>query len=156
LKQGSSFFVWLPLCGAPLPPGANEPSVLQSVTKQRVLIIDDQADAAITLRMLLERCGHTVNIAKDGQIGLQMIGDLRPDVVLCDIGLPGGMNGYEVAAALRRNHDLKSVYLVAITGYGQDDDRRDAQHAGFDYHVTKPVSRNQLQTILAERPTFSG
>lgn len=156
LNQGSSFYVWLPLCSAPLPPGASEPSALQSVTKQRVLLIDDQADAAITLRMLLERCGHTVTIAKDGQTGLQLIGELRPDVVLCDIGLPGGMNGYEVAAALRRDHDLKSLYLVAITGYGQDEDRRDAQHAGFDYHVTKPVSRNQLQTILAERPTFSG
>jgi CheY-like chemotaxis protein len=84
-----------------------------------------------------------------------MAREIQPDAILCDIGLPGGLNGYEVAAEIRRDPRLRRVYLVAVTGYGQDEDRREAQLAGFDFHVTKPASRQQLQQILADRPNFS-
>jgi PAS domain S-box-containing protein len=154
LGQGATFYVWLPSAN---PPGLADDcrsTEVRAVTQQRVLIIDDQADAAVALRKLLERAGHLVSVASDGQMGLETASRFLPEVVLCDIGLPGGMNGYEVAAEFRKDRDLRSAYLVAVTGYGQEEDRRDAQAAGFDFHVTKPVSNDQLQQILAERPGF--
>jgi CheY-like chemotaxis protein len=156
LGKGSTFFVRIPLSDAPQQVEHCKAPGQHTTLKQRVLLIDDQADAAITMRMLLERLGHSVSIAHDGETGLQKMRASQPDVVLCDIGLPGGLNGYEVAAELRRDRELKAIYLVAVTGYGQDEDRREAQQAGFDYHVTKPLTRDQLQRILAERPKFAG
>ena len=156
LGQGATFRVWLPLADSTCIAEGCQTVAARPVTQQRVLIIDDQADAAVALRKLLQRAGHLVSIASDGQMGLDNARQFQPQVVLCDIGLPGGMNGYEVAAEFRRDSGLQSAYLVAVTGYGQEEDRRDAQAAGFDYHVTKPVSNDQLQQILADRPCFAG
>jgi PAS domain S-box-containing protein len=155
LGYGATFRVWLPTCDPPCVGEACPLVASPPVSQQRVLIIDDQADAAIVLRKLLERAGHQVVVACDGPLGMEMAREFLPEVVLCDIGLPGGMNGYQVASRFRNHPALRTAYLVAVTGYGQEEDRRDAQAAGFDYHVTKPVSHHQLQQILGDRPRFS-
>jgi CheY-like chemotaxis protein len=112
------------------------------------LIIEDRRDAALPLKTLLSKLGHDVELAIDGPSGLQAARRQLPEVVLCDVGLPG-MNGYEVAAALRADAVTQMAYLVAITGYGRDEDRQRALAAGFDQHLTKPVSLAQLQAVLA-------
>jgi CheY-like chemotaxis protein len=92
-------------------------------------------------------------VAPDGHQGLAKAAEFRPQVILCDIGLAGEMNGYQVAQKLRQgNHS--EAYLVAVTGYGQEEDRRAAKAAGFDYHLTKPVSRDQLQEVMTKMPRF--
>ena len=96
--------------------------------------------------------GHTVEIAEDGASGVAKAAEFQPQVVLCDIGLPGAMNGYAVCRALRSLPETASAYLVAVTGYGHDDAKREAKEAGFDYHVTKPVGRATLRELLANRP----
>jgi CheY-like chemotaxis protein len=108
-----------------------------------VLIIEDQPDAREALRMLLQLDGHEVRLAADGAQGLEMLELWRPEIALVDVGLPG-MDGYEVARRARRagGHRLK---LVALTGYGQEKDRAEALAAGFDLHLTKPVSSAALR-----------
>lgn len=113
-----------------------------------VLIIEDNVDAATTLGMLLELLGHRAHVAHDGTAGVQAARDLRPDAVICDIGLPGALDGYGVAQVLRA--ELPSALLVALTGYGQEDVQRRARAAGFDLHLTKPVEAQVLERILAE------
>ena len=113
-----------------------------------VLIIEDNADAAESLQLLLELFGHQVATARDGLSGVEMARRLRPDVVLCDIGLPRGMDGYAVARELRRDESLQGVRLIALTGYGQSEDQRRARDAGFDLHLTKPVDPTALERLL--------
>src|SRR5207247_7196951 len=120
----------------------------------RVLIIEDSRDTAESLRMLLELSGHEAATAYTGAAGLEAARRLRPDVVLCDIGLPGGMDGYAVAEALRADASA-SAYLIAISGYGQIDDQRQAREAGFDVHLTKPDDFKDLQQQLAALPSNS-
>src|SRR4051794_33339774 len=98
--------------------------------------------------MLLELIGHEVEVAFDGADGLEKARALRPEVVLCDIGLPG-MDGYAVARALRAAPETRGAFLIALTGYGQDDDRRRALEAGFDTHLLKPVDLEALRRLLA-------
>ena len=98
--------------------------------------------------MLLELIGHEVEVAFDGADGLAKARASRPEVVLCDIGLPG-MDGYAVARALRAAPETASAFLIALTGYGQDDDRRRALEAGFDAHLTKPADLEDLRRLLA-------
>src|SRR5262249_31353204 len=107
------------------------------------------------LERLLTKSGLEVATAYDGPTGLAVAREFLPDVVLCDIGLPG-MDGYAVAAALRADSDLRDVYLVPVTGYGQEEDRRHARDAGFDYHVTKPVSKANLDLLMTACPRFDG
>ena len=114
---------------------------------RRCLLIEDHVDAAESLAMLLELAGHEVEVAFDGADGLAKARALRPEVVLCDIGLPG-MDGYAVARALRAAPETGAAFLVALTGYGQDDDRRHALEAGFDTHLTKPVDLEALRRLL--------
>jgi CheY-like chemotaxis protein len=118
----------------------------------RVLVIEDHWDAAESLRMLLEISGHQVAVAHAGQPGLDVARDFRPDVVLCDIGLPGGMDGYGVARALRADSELFGVTLIALSGYGQEEDQRKARQAGFDWHLTKPVTPQVLIDLLDNLP----
>ncbi|HVM46161.1 MAG TPA: response regulator, partial [Candidatus Thermoplasmatota archaeon] len=92
--------------------------------------------------------GHTVETAGDGHAAVEAARSFAPHVVLCDIGLPG-INGYEVAARLRADAAFANTRLVAITGYGQDEDRRRAREAGFDHHLTKPVEPRSLEALLA-------
>jgi CheY-like chemotaxis protein len=94
--------------------------------------------------------GHTVAVANDGSTGVAMAHDFQPDIVLCDIGLPGEMNGYKVAEALRADPATRWARLVAVTGFGQDEDRRRALAAGFDRHMTKPVGYADLVTLIAD------
>ncbi|MBX3160691.1 MAG: PAS domain S-box protein [Deltaproteobacteria bacterium] len=114
----------------------------------RVLVIEDNIDAADTLRMSLELCHHEVEVANDGPTGLSKAQDFKPDVVVCDIGLPG-MSGYDVARSMRADSVLANVPLVALTGYASASDKAAARDAGFDGHVTKPVSIRDLEHILA-------
>jgi len=116
---------------------------------RRCLLIEDHVDAAESLAMLLELIGHEVEVAFDGAGGLEKARALRPEVVLCDIGLPG-MDGYAVARALRAAPESQTCFLIALTGYGQDDDRRRALEAGFDAHLVKPVDLEALRRLLAE------
>ena len=114
----------------------------------RVLIVDDNVDAAEMLATLLELSGHEVHTAFDGPAGLQAALDHTPDVMLLDIGLPG-LTGIEVAERVRREPALERIVLVAMTGYGQESDRQHSHDAGFDHHLTKPASFAELEKILA-------
>jgi PAS domain S-box-containing protein len=149
LGHGSEFVVRLPvtLTPAPMPPvftgiaNAAGPSL-------RVLIVDDNVDAAQTFAMLLQAMGHEVRMAHDGPTSLQAALDFQPNVALLDIGLPG-MNGYEVAKQLRQQVVLRNVTLIAITGYGQESDQQRSREAGFDHHLVKPVDSEKLRQALA-------
>lgn len=118
-------------------------------TSKRVLVVEDNRDAAETLGDLLEMAGHEVEIALTGLAGVEAARRFRPQVVLCDIGLPG-MDGYEVAARLRRESGLPVERLIAITGYGQEEDRSRSRAAGFDHHLTKPVDPRALLDLLSD------
>jgi signal transduction histidine kinase/DNA-binding response OmpR family regulator len=117
--------------------------------KHRVLIVDDNRDAAHTAARLLKLAGHDVRTAYTGATGLEVARTFRPGVILCDIGLPGGMSGYDVARAVRQDAQLASAYLIAVTGYGREEDHREARAAGFALHLTKPVDCEKLYEILA-------
>ena len=120
----------------------------------RILVVDDNQDSAESLAMLLRLRGHDVRTAHDGPTGLEAAGDHRAEVVFLDIGMPG-MNGYDVARRLRERPDTRDVRLVAMTGWGQEEDRRRAREAGFDRHLVKPLdlgSLDELLTGLASRP----
>jgi CheY-like chemotaxis protein len=117
--------------------------------RRRCLVIEDHADAAESLALLLRLAGHEADVAFDAGEGLEKARRLRPEVVLCDIGLPGAMDGYGVAKALRADPELQSAYLIALTGYGQVEDRRRAMEAGFDAHLTKPADLDALRRLLA-------
>ncbi|HZN86763.1 MAG TPA: PAS domain S-box protein [Burkholderiales bacterium] len=149
--QGSEFTLRLPLPeahrrpGPPAPPPALRPSVAQ-----RVLVVDDNADAARMLELLLRSLGHETRIAHDGQEALRVAGVFRPQIVLLDIGMPG-LDGYEVARRLRAMRDGPSLRIVAITGWGQDADREKSRQAGFDVHLVKPVEPTELVRVLDEK-----
>ena len=115
--------------------------------RRRILIVEDNRDAADSLRMLLEAYGHEVAAAYTGPEGVEMANALRPDIVLCDIGLPG-LDGYGVANELRQNPETAKIPLIAITGYGGEDDQKRSFQAGFSNHLTKPVDPSVLHSLL--------
>jgi CheY-like chemotaxis protein len=121
----------------------------QRATPQRVLVIEDNVDAADRLREVLLLRGHEVRVAFDGSTGLAEARDFRPDVVVCDIGLPQ-MSGYEVAHAIRQDAALRCAYLIALTGYALPEDSQSAADAGFDEHLAKPVDIEKLEELLDE------
>jgi PAS domain S-box-containing protein len=148
LGRGSTFVVRLPLvraAGAGTPSGATTPA-----KRLRILVIEDNADAAETLEMVLALAGHDVKVALDGRTGIEMARALRPDVVICDIGLPGGVDGYDVGRALRSEPALRSISMIALSGYSQDEDRRRSREAGFDAHLAKPAEVDKLTALLAD------
>jgi CheY-like chemotaxis protein len=110
--------------------------------------VDDNVDAAECLCVLLSLEGHEVRVAHDGPAALRIAEAFEPEVVLLDIGLPR-MDGYEVARRLRERPEMKKTLLVALTGYGQDEDRRRCQEAGFQVHLIKPVDLDALRPVLA-------
>jgi CheY-like chemotaxis protein len=114
----------------------------------RVLIVEDNRDFAESLRMLLVLSGHEVEEAPNGPSGVEKARSFHPDVVLCDIGLPG-MSGYDVARTIRADPTLSSTLLVAVTGYALPADRLSAAQAGFDQHLSKPLSAEQLEAVVA-------
>ena len=150
MGEGSEFVVSLPALVAtePAPLSTFEEPTQPPRRSLRVLVVDDNADAAKSLGMLLELSGHGVRIAHDGPAAVQATLDYRPNVVLLDIGLPG-FDGFEVARQLRLQRDRGSFLLVAMTGYGQESDRQRSQDSGFDHHMVKPVSFEKVEQILA-------
>jgi CheY-like chemotaxis protein len=114
----------------------------------RVLIVEDNPDAAEMLNAAVEHLGHTTMLAHDGATALSVAAEFAPDLVLLDIGLPA-MNGYAVAQALRQRPEFGGVHLAAVTGWGQEEDRRKAREAGFDSHFTKPLSPAVLEQLLS-------
>ncbi len=151
--KGSEFIVRLPVAATPTTTptaAALAAAVTPCAAAWRVLVVEDNQDAADSLAMLLRLWGHEVRTAHDGQSGLKAARSYRPDIVLLDIGLPG-LDGYAVARRLRSEFG-PAVRLVAMTGYGQDEDRRRASAAGFDTYLTKPADPAALQAILAGIP----
>ncbi|HWP48478.1 MAG TPA: ATP-binding protein [Candidatus Limnocylindrales bacterium] len=148
--QGSEFVVQLPLLSVspetpwkkfqPASGGKNPPH-------RRILVVDDNTDAAVSLGKLLKLWGHEVQIAQDGPTAIELATSYRPEVVLLDIDLPG-INGYEVARRFRQEPQLSQVVLIALTGYGQKEDPQRAREAGFDHHFTKPINLRALQRAL--------
>jgi len=144
--RGAQFTVRLPVEMTATPP---PPPVAPGPERSRtVLIVEDNDDARESLRLLLETLGHRVIEAGDGPRGLALALHHRPEVVLVDLGLPG-MDGYEVARALRATPGGKTAALIAVTGYGQAEDRRRSSEAGFDAHLVKPVSQSLLAGLIA-------
>jgi two-component system CheB/CheR fusion protein len=147
--QGTEVTLEVPLGGATPRRGLELPP--SHAPSRRVLLIEDNVDAAETLRDALALSGHVVEVAHDGPEGVAAARRSAPDVVLCDIGLPG-MSGYEVARALRSDPSLGEVLLVALTGYATSDDVAKARAAGFDQHLAKPPRVSDLEALLAAPP----
>jgi signal transduction histidine kinase/DNA-binding response OmpR family regulator len=150
--QGSEFVARLPaLIGEPTPerPASQEESTPRIGRALRILVVDDNRPAAESLAMVLGLWGHQVEVAHDGPAALQAFRDHPQEVVLLDIGLPG-MDGYAVARRLREQAGANKMVLIAVTGYGQEEDRRQAQLAGFDLHLVKPVDPTALRELLAQ------
>jgi PAS domain S-box-containing protein len=146
--QGSAFTVRLPLC-RPVPgPETDAPAAAPAGRPLRVLVVEDNRDAAESLRILLELDGHQVEVAHDGNAGVEAARLFCPEVVLCDIGLPGGMDGHAVARALQTEGGSRAV-LIALSGYGQQEDQHLSRQAGFEHHLTKPVDPATLRQLLA-------
>jgi signal transduction histidine kinase len=152
--QGSTFTLRLPL--SQKGGGVVEQNLSLSQTKQvgslRILVIEDNRDAAKSLQLLLSIQGHEVAVAFDGLTGLTTAREFCPTVVISDLGLPGEQDGYAVARAMRNDPVLAGVYLIAMSGYGQDEDRRRTHDAGFNCHLVKPVDPASLENALASVP----
>jgi signal transduction histidine kinase len=155
--RGSEFVVRLPLHHpSPPVPGPRSPAAAERGARgkgegTRVLVVDDNRDAAETLALLLKALGHEAATAYDGPSAIEAARALLPDVVLCDLGLPG-MSGYQVAEKLRALPQLRGVRLVAITGFGTPEDRERSRQAGFDEHLVKPASPDALVKVLHPLP----
>ncbi|HEU5325446.1 MAG TPA: ATP-binding protein [Candidatus Limnocylindria bacterium] len=148
VDRGSVFTVRLAAVSAPVPLDGDGASARGGADRLRVLVVDDNVDMAETTAALLEMDGHEIDITFDGPSAVERVEAFQPSVVLCDIGLPG-MDGYELATHLRARYpDLR---LIALTGYGHDDARRDGERAGFDHYLVKPVDFQLLSRLLHPR-----
>ena len=147
--MGSEFVIVLPLNRSARISSVQLPAAAPAVIKRKILLIEDNVDAAETMRMLLELDGHTVSVAGDGATGIKLAQQDVPHVIFCDIGLPG-MSGYDVAKEIRRQPLLSAVHLVALTGYGQPSDIRRTASAGFNRHIVKPVAPGAIEEILSQ------
>jgi PAS domain S-box-containing protein len=150
--QGSEFMVRLPILQgeAPIETTAG-PVQVYEVVRRRILVVDDNTDSAEALALALGATGHEIRIAADGASALAVAADFKPEVVLLDIGLPG-MDGYEAARRFRGEKGSAGIVLVAVTGYGREEDRRRAQDAGFDHHLVKPISPEAILTVISAPP----
>ena len=147
--QGSKFIVHLPLVAPPSQASPANTSQTDCHSSRRVLIVDDNRDSASTLAILLRQAGYETAVAYDGLSGAKVAHTFQPEVALLDIGLPG-IDGYTLAQRLRSSQDLKNTLLVAVSGYGQPDDRRRSQEAGFDHHLVKPINSQQLLQLIQD------
>ncbi len=151
IGRGSEFVVRLPAAAEECSPAENslaESQVSSTRNARRILAVDDNKDAADSMAMLLKHLGADVHIAYDGSSALEAMRIFRPSVALVDLGMPG-MDGYELARRVRENPESRGVMLIALTGWGQEDDRRRSKEAGFDHHLVKPIDLGALQTLLA-------
>jgi PAS domain S-box-containing protein len=153
LGKGSEFVLRLPVAVEIQDEGshgaAGDGETIVPPARRRILVVDDNLDAAESLGMLLEMLGHEVHTAHDGLEAVGAVAQFQPDVVLLDIGLPK-LNGYEAARRIREQNGGTGPVLVALTGWGQEEDRRLSKEAGFDHHMTKPVDFADLQKVLGE------
>jgi CheY-like chemotaxis protein len=153
-NRGSEFILRLPLAPRVLDEPQERPVSGQLRTRaaasRRVLIVDDNHDAASTMDILLKSLGHETCVAHTGVQALQSAAEFKPDVVLLDIGLPG-LDGYEVARRLRAMQTDRPFKIVAVTGWDQDADKRKSEEAGFDMHLVKPVGAADLEKALSAR-----
>ncbi|RUL83099.1 hybrid sensor histidine kinase/response regulator [Tautonia sociabilis] len=155
--RGSEFVVTLPVMEAP-PHAASRPkaqkpeATISPSTRRRILLVDDNRDAATSLGTLLGKLGgHQVRLAHDGPEAIRIASEFAPEVVLLDIGLPG-MDGFEVARRLRAASSAHQATLIALTGWGQEEDRRRSREAGFDYHLVKPVDTELVEELIGSSP----
>lgn len=155
LGKGSEFVVRLPISRASIPPVADfQPESSEETmgpAGHRLLVVDDNDDAGTSLALLLRLLGHEIRLAHSGVAALELMKTYVPDVVFLDIGMPG-MDGYEVARRIRQQPELKKVVLVALTGWGQHEDRRRTAEAGFNHHLVKPAELDAVEKILEELP----
>lgn len=151
LGHGSEFTIWLPLAedsveqrelslNGGLPHGKNV---------RRILVVDDNHDAALSLAMLLRTLGNEVEVATNGETALQAVNSFRPSILFLDLGMPV-MSGYEIAAQVRQRFDSSAMRLIALTGWGQEEDRRRTREAGFQHHLVKPVDMATLVQVLTQ------
>ena len=148
--KGSDFVVELPL-DATADPAATPSPTQPEAGSRRVLIIEDNVDAADSLREVLEFGRHVVEVAYNGLDGLAKARQFRPEIVLCDIGLPG-MDGFEVARAFRADETLRGIFLVALSGYALPEDLQRAWEAGFAKHLAKPPTMEKIEDLLKNAP----
>lgn len=148
--MGSEFILRLPIVLSVMQEQQEEQDDRQkrSTARRRILVVDDNVDAASSLAMMLKIMGHEVRTAHDGLEGVEVATAYRPDLILLDIGMPK-LNGYEVCRRIREQPWGKNLFLVALTGWGQDEDRRRSQEAGFNHHLVKPVEPAALEELLA-------
>lgn len=149
--RGSEFSVRLPVAAQITSSGWFPRLNLDTPPPQptTILMVEDHPDIARGAARFLEQCGHNVHVAHDGPRGLALAGQVSPQVVVLDIGLPG-MSGYEVAAAIRASDAVRHCLLIAVTGYGQEQDRKQSRAAGFNYHLVKPVDYHLLQQLIGQ------
>ena len=154
---GTEFVVRLPLGpeDAPADTSAAPRTASTVLTRQRVLVVDDNRDAASSMGLLLKFLGAEVEVANSGPAALSAVESYHPAVVLLDLGMPG-MDGYEVARRIRERPEFDDVTLIALTGWGQDEDRRRAHEAGFNHHLVKPADISSLQELLSSRQSDAG
>jgi CheY-like chemotaxis protein len=149
LGRGSEFIIRLPRESAPLETPAKKVTSVGRTRCFRILIIEDNQAGALSMQLLLKQLGHDVEVAYNGFDGLAAAERFKPQVVLCDIGLPG-LDGYQIAQLLRQREEGEKTFLSALSGYGQDEDKRRALAAGFDMHFVKPLKIDLLENVLAE------
>jgi PAS domain S-box-containing protein len=148
-NAGSEFTVRLPLAvdERSSKSSGTTPKATRTIPSRRILVVDDNVDSAATLGMLLKYLGADVHVAHDGVAALDAVEKYRPNVVLLDIGMPG-MDGLEVARRIRERDEFSAITLIALTGWGQEDDRQRTREAGFDHHLVKPADIAALQGLL--------
>ena len=148
--RGSQFVVRLPVVkAAPQAATSQGDDGLSATAKRRILVVDDNHDSAMSLGMMLKLMGNETHTAHDGLAAVEAAEKFRPDMILLDIGLPK-LNGYDACRRIREQPWSKGIVIVALTGWGQEEDRRRSQEAGFDHHLVKPVEIAALQTLLRE------
>ena len=150
LGQGSEFLVHLPVAAGDV----SQPTVAAENPRgpsRRVLVVDDNRDAAASLAMILKMMGHEVRSANDGEAAVALAAEYRPRLVLMDLGMPK-VDGYEAARRMRAQSWGAELFLVALTGWGTEEDRRRTQDAGFDSHLVKPIDMGILRKVIAELP----
>ncbi|WP_081887886.1 ATP-binding protein [Verrucomicrobium sp. BvORR034] len=149
-QQGSTFTVHLPMADTPAPATMKQPAPASAEPPaQRILVVDDNVHSAQGLARLLERAGHQTTVAHDGTRALSIAEKWAPHAVVLDIGLPG-MDGYEVARRMRDLEGCRNALIIAVTGYGQEEDRQRSHDAGFDHHLVKPVGIAELRALLGQ------
>ena len=120
--------------------------------KRRILVVDDNIDAAVSLSQLLAMMGHDVQIARDGNSAIFMARSIRPDFIVLDIGLPG-FDGFQVAEMLRREAGMAALRIIAVTGHGREEDRERSHHVGIDHYLLKPVDPDFLESLFGNAST---